>query len=493
VTDCRAVQTPRESSRSPWVTGVLGFAIAWWIVDLAGLRSGAPDPLDDTWEYGAAARALLQGHGFRTPVIHPPLWTLRDATNHVPVLIHGPLVPLLLAPLLAILGPRALDGIAWLAAAGAIATLPSLVRLGERCGDAAIGAAAAIVWTLAPLTLHSVHHDVSLPIGAALLVAAIELLTRSASRPLAAGLALGLATLARPELLAALPIAALAAGTGGWPLLLGAAFPLVPWWIHHALAVGQPLFNLSSYLILGYGGGRPGIDVLRDFGLPPARFGATLAASLPAVLAKCAAYAPHALKRVLLAPIAALGWLAVVGAAFAIAARATRGVALLVVAIAAIPLAVMSLTLYDDRYLVPFLPLFALGAARGAHDLAAHLPPWARRPRAWIGLLVLVLLPATAPAAREEAAEAAHARTVLAGERAAIARWSAALAAAEGRPSAAPDHVLFSDTPDLVAWTTGRPTVWLVPAELGRLPVTATADRPARPDALHTWFHAPPP
>lgn len=492
MTDCAAVQPPRES-RSPWVAGVVAFAVAWWVFDLAVLRSGVPDRLDDTWEYGAAARALLQGHGFRTPVIHPPLWTLRDATNHVPVLVHGPLVPLLLAPFLAIFGPRVLDGIAWLAAAGAVATAAPLVRLGERCGDAAIGAAAAIVWTLAPLTLHSVHHDVSLPIGAALLVGSLELLTRPAPRRFASGVALGLAGLARPELLLALPLAALAGGASGWPILFGAALPLVPWWIHHTLAVGQPLFNLSSYLILGYGGGRPGIGVLRDFALTPARFGATLAAAWPAVLAKCAAYAPHAIKRALLAPVAALGWLAVLGAAFAIGTHTTRRVGVLLVAIAVIPIVVMSFTLYDDRYLVPFLPLFALGAARGAHDLAARMPAWAHRPRAWIGMLVLILLPAAAPAAREEAIEASHARIVLAAERTAIDRWTAALAASERGSRAAGDEVLFSDTPDLVAWTTGRPTVWLVPEEMIRLPRSAAVDRPARPDALHTWFHSPPP
>jgi hypothetical protein len=495
VTDCAAVSSPRTSSGSPWVLGSLAFAAVWWTFDLLLLRAGVPDRLDDTWEYGVVARALLEGHGFRTLVIHPPLWTLRDAANTVPVLIHGPLLPLLLAPILAIFGPHALDGIAWLAAAGAVATVPPLVRLGERCGHAALGAAAAIVWTLAPLTLHSVHHDVSLPIGAAFLVAALELLTRRAPRPFAAGVALGLGCLVRHEMLGVLPIAALAAGApGGWWLLFGALLPLAPWWLHNALATGLPLFNLSSYLLIGYWGARPGIGVLREFPLTPARFGPTLAAWLPQGFAKWSAFAPHALKRALLAPTGALGWLAVLGAGFGIATRRTRRVALLATVIALIPLLVMSLTLYDERYLVPFLPLYTLGVARGLHDLAMRLPEWAQRPRTWIGLLVLALLPVTGPAVREEAVRATHARAVLATERAGIAAWSARLAAADRTaPAAGTPSVVFSDTPDLVAWTTGRPTVWLVPEEVSRLPVVATTERPARPDPLQTWFHVPAP
>src|SRR4029079_9336204 len=138
-----------------------------------------------------------------------------------------------------------------------------------------------------------------------------------------------------------------------------------------------------------------------------------------------------------------------------VATRATRRVALLALAIALLPVVVMSLTLYDDRYLVPVLPLYALGAARGVHDLTARLPEWARRPRTWIGLLVLILVPVTGPAVREEATHASEARRVLAAERADLAAWSERVAAAErAAPPANAAPVLFSDTPDLVAWTT---------------------------------------
>src|SRR5215831_16727078 len=226
----------------------LMFAAAWWIFDLAVLRAGVPDRLDDTWEYGLVARSLLTGHGFRTPVLHPPLWALRDASLTVPVLVHGPLVPSLLAIPLALFGNGSLDHIAWLGALGALAAILPLVRLGERCGDAALGFAAAILWTLSPLTLNAVHHDVGLTLGAVLAMAALELATRPAPRAGLAGIAIGLAALVRPELQCAIPILAVFAGRRAVPLLLGAGACLLPWWIHHLRAVGQPFFNLSSYL-----------------------------------------------------------------------------------------------------------------------------------------------------------------------------------------------------------------------------------------------------
>ncbi len=488
------MRTPQANGSGRWMAAAIALAAAWWLLDLAGLRAGAPDRLDDTWEYGVVARALLEGQGFRTPVIHPPLWGLRDAAFTVPVLVHGPLVPVLLAPVLALFGPGALDGIAWLAALGALAAVPSLVRLGVRCGGPPVGFAAALLWTVAPLTLRSVHHDVALTLGAALLAAALELATRPAAergpRPLAAGVALGLACLARHELLAALPLFALALGSRGWRLLAGAGLCLAPWWIHHALAVGQPLFNLSSYLAIGYWGDRPGISVLRDFALTPDRFGAEFAARLPALPAKWADFAPHAAKRALLAPFGAVGWLAALGLGFGLAARATRRNAWLFGAIAMIPVAVMTVTLYDDRYLVPFLPLYALAAASGARALAQRLPWWMHRPRAWIGALALVAIPAAGPALRDEASRSARDRAILASERAALAKWDRAIEAEGAWEPGPAARLVFSDTPDFVAWTTGRPVVWIAPEDLPRLPAEpGPGGLPARPEGRRVWLH----
>ena len=183
-----------------------------------------PDPLDDTWEYGVAARHLLSGDGFRTSVIHPPLWGLRDAALTVPVLVHGPLLPLLFAPALALLGAGALDQVAWLAALFALLTALLLCRLGTRHFGPAVGAAAALLFTLAPLTLRAVHHDVSVVAGAFLLLLAFDLLARERPRHTAAALVLGLGMLVRPEMaLALVGLSMLAGGAGTVTLVLGMA------------------------------------------------------------------------------------------------------------------------------------------------------------------------------------------------------------------------------------------------------------------------------
>ena len=203
---------------------------------------------------------------------------------------------------------------------------------------------------------------------------------------------------------------------------------------------------------------------------------------------------PRALGRALLLPTGALGWLAVLGAGFGIGTRETRRVTLLTTGLALVPVAFLSLAPADARALVAFLPLYALGAARGLDGLGSWLPAWTRRPRFTIGLLVLVLVPVTGPAMREEAVHARDARTALASERSRLSTWSAALdstAAWSTVPGSSGDESLvFSDSPGLVAWTTERSTVGSGPGDLPLLPPTATAMRPARPDSLHTWFHA---
>src|SRR5512143_3264505 len=119
---------PRHPHPGRWLAAVLG--------------AGVPDPLDDVGEYGVTARQLLAGHGFRTTVIHPPLWGLRDAALSVPVLVHGPLLPLLAAPALAALGAGALDHAAWPAALFAFLAAALVFRTGTRHFGPAAGAAA---------------------------------------------------------------------------------------------------------------------------------------------------------------------------------------------------------------------------------------------------------------------------------------------------------------------------------------------------------------
>lgn len=474
--------TPFRAHRVLLLT--LALASAFWAFDLAGLRAGVPDPLDDSWEYGVVARSLIQGRGFRTQVIHPPLWSLRDSLDTVPLLIHGPLLPLVLAPRIRLFGPRALDWVPVLAAELALLAAFFTYRIGARHFGAPAGAAAALLWTVAPLTLRAVHHDIALTAGAALLMLALDLLLRPRRFPELAGLALGLGYLARPELLpAALVIPALA-GRGWWRAALAFVACATPWWLHNAAAAGAPLFNLSSYLAIGYWDGRPGLTVLRDFALPPHEWPRVLRETLPALPAKWLDFLPHAVKRSLLVPTAATGWLALVGLAATLRAPETRRAAIAALLLALIPVAVMTTTVYDSRYLTPFLPLWTLAAACGARALAALLPARARHPGVWLAVLGLLVLPAVIPAVREGEREARTLERRLAFERASLST----LTLGAGTRSS----LLFSDLPDFAAWIADRPAVWVTREEFARLPSASDPNPhglPVRGGAVATWFH----
>lgn len=496
VPESRAVPRPAASAARPWLRGILLISALFWILDLGILRAGVPHVLDDLWEYGVGARSLLAGLGFRTLVIHPPLWSLRDAATTVPILVHGPLLPMLLAPWIGMFGAGALDGAAWLTAAFAVLAAFAIFRLGARFISPPVGAAAALLWTLSPLTIHAVHHDPALVVGAALIAVAADLVLREAPLALAAGLMLGLACLARPEMLWGAPLLVSAAPRRAWPgAAVGFVLCMSGWWWHDTVATGQPFFNLSSYLVLGYSDRWPALTILRDFDLPPRAFPSAVLHGIPAIVVKAFRFLPHAIKRALMVPSGATGWLAAFGLVAAYTRPRQKMLALAGARIAIVPIAVMCLTLYDERYLVPFLPFWALGSARGIETLASFLPWWGRRPRTWIGLLLLLLLPSTLPTLTEEASAARELRSRLFMERAGLR----AKFGVPSRPASASDAsraTLVSDTPDFVAWTTGRPVVWMSHAEWESFPRTEAAGGaaaapgiPAPPDSARTWFH----
>jgi len=477
---------PYATRRSgPWLAGTAVFLALFWIGDLAGLRAGVPDPLDDSWEYGVVARSLLAGSGFRTAVVHPPLWILRDGAGTVPVLVHGPLVPVLLTPLVSVGGAGVVEQVAWLAALFAALAALALHRLGERWHAPPTGAAAALAFTLSPLTLRAVHHDVALPLGAWLLTLALGQLARTRPRGGRAGLALGAGLLVRPEFLLALPLLAWLAGPARRRFVLVALAPLVPWMWHGWVHAGSPLFNLSSYLLIGYWGSRPEISVMRDFALPPRAWPQALVGELAELPGKWLSFFPHALKRVLFAPSPFTGWLAPLGALLALQGPLSRPLAIAGAGLALLPLAIMTVTLFDERYVVPFLPVFALAAARGAAEAVEWLPAWARRPRAWLTAFVVLLALTALPALEAGRREGALSRARLRVERAGLATL----------PPAAPGaNPVFTDTPDFVAWTLRRPAVWVTRAEYEGLPIAAAGtaarpDRPSRRDDDATWFH----
>lgn len=503
---------PRASRHSPWLAVPLILAALYWIVDLSVLRSGIPAPLDDTWEDGLIARLLWQGHWLRSLMLYPPLWGLRDPdTLTIPVLVHGPLLPLLFAVPVRLLGAGVLDQAGWIAASFAWLTAWRLHRLATRFYGEAVAAAAALLFTLSPVVLEAVHHSLSVITGALLLTATLDLLARDRPRMVWAGVCAGLAYLVRPETLLAVPVlAALAHPVGPGDrrrflvvfLLCGSW-----WWWHHVQAVGQPLFNLSSYTLLGYWRDRPEASVLRDFSLTPERWPAVLRAALPDLWHKWIEFFPHAAKKALELPSGSTGWLALVGLLWALRNPHTRRLGMCALILGAIPMASMTLTAYQRLYLIPFAPLWALAAAVGARTTFERLPHWAHRPRAWLGALALLALPAAILALRSE-----HQQARL------LERWLALdrrlLASRVERPGDA-QRPMFSDTPDFVAWTTGRPTLWVTREEFRRLypewretadstgaspaaiegeptPGTAGSGLPAPPRPEDVWFHADP-
>lgn len=480
-------RAPRSPSASlPLI--VFALAAAFWFADLAALGSGVPDRLDDSWEYGLVARSLLSGTGFHTPVIHPPLWSLRDALGMVPVLVHGPLVSLLLLPLVALAGEAAIDHVAWIAALFAALAAATTARLALRLGPPPLAVAAAMLVTLSPLMIRAVHHDVALPVGAWLLALAIDAAWRERPRVLVAGVAMGLAALVRPEFLWVTPLVLALTGALWWRGAIAAALLVLPWGWHGFTHAGTAFFNLSSYLAIGYWRERPGISVMRDFDLPPAAWPAALRDALPSLPAKWMEFLPSAAKRALMTPTGATGWLAPVGLMVALVRRDSRRLGLLVAALALLPLAIMTVTLYDERYLTPVLPLFALGAALGARAISLRLPAWLRRERFWILALILCVAPSSGPALHDGWREGQENRARLAAERRALS-----MRAHEARAQ----ELVFTDTPDFVAWTLGVPSVWVSAAEYEALPewdgsglsAHHFADRPRRTGSDVTWFH----
>jgi hypothetical protein len=222
-----------------------------------------------------------------------------------------------------------------------------------------------------------------------------------------------------------------------------------------------------------------------------------LAHSLPGLWRKWLHYTPHAIKHGLTAPTAGTGVLALFGLWQALRSAAHARLALAGLLLAVVPLAVIATTEHSPRYVTPFLPLWALAAAVGASGVAGLLPAPARRPRAWIGGLALLAGLSTVPALAAAAREARVLEARLARERAVLRSRTGARAAGRAAPVSS-RMPMFSDAPDFVAWTTGRPVVWLEREEYLRLPTRAVRgesapsalDLPTRGAEADTWFHS---
>src|SRR5262249_5809969 len=150
----------------------------------------------------------------------------------------------------------------------------------------------------------------------------------------------------------------------------------------------------------------------------------------------------------LFAPAPGLGLFAALGAFAALRRADARRLAIAGVAAALVPFAMITLTESSERYVGPFLPLWVAGVIAGVDATARAVT--GRGSVLARTLLAAFALAFGARALAAEARESAALRAWLGAERAALATRSAA---ASGR------RLLFSDTPDFAAWTTGRPTI----------------------------------
>ena len=483
------------ASRSRLLAVALALAAAWWMFDMMVVRSGPPHLLNDVWEDALVARSLLAGHGFRSTMLYPPLWAMHDPrTLTVPVLVHGPLMPLLLAPLLAIFGPGFTDHVAWIGVLAAWLTAFFVGRLATRIASPGAGATAVAFLTLTPVVVEAVHHSQSVMLGAMAVAVALDALVRERPRPLRAGFALGLGYLIRPEMLIIAPLLALGAKLP-WRAAARCAGAFIvcalPWWVHHALALGAPLFNLTSYTLIAYTPAHPGHSPMQDFALTPQRWPAVLATQWPTVLTKVPVYLRLSVRIIAKIPTLTTSWLMAVGMLAWLTQAHRRRLVMAAVVAGLVPVAMMTFTLPQPLYLVPLLAVYVLAAAIGA-DVLAGLPPWRGRIPAWPLLPVLLMLLSALPAARTAHQEGARVRHLLDTDRALVL---SAQAHAPAPAPGAPPVLMFSDRPDFLAWTTGRPVLWMTGEQYDALYprsgalVPRPAGLPAKRDTTLTWFH----
>lgn len=470
------------------VPGTLWMALALvallWAVALAALGVGVPDPRDDLWEYGVVARHLIAGEGFRTTVIHPPVWSLRAPSGSVAMWVHGPLIPLVLVPWIQIGGEGALDHAAWLGAGLVLLAAWFAGRAALRHGGAGAGASTLIVVALSPLLWSAAVHDLSMAAGALAIAIALDQAWRERPRGVTAGVALGIGALARPELLFAglASMLILARGQDRIRTLIGLALPTAAVWIVRAFGA-LPARNLSELLVVCYTARWPELSALRDFHLTPGSLGAAIREAAPGLGAKWAHQGPRALFHLLSAPCVAVAPLMVLGLirGWTSSGRPAK-VGLLL--LAAIPISLITLTESSARYVMPWVPLAAVASVAGAREILRRTR---MSPSIASVIPVLLTVPFAATSLATRAQEVPRLRAAIEAERVAL-RPLDVVRTRERSP-------FFSDRPDFDAWITGRSVVWLERHEFDRLPPadsTESTRAPRRAPETLGWFHDAP-
>ena len=462
---------------------VLGLAHAWVTV----VRPGVERFTFDSAEYALAGRAWLETGRLETPFVYPA--QLRGAHGPpFPLLAGHPLVPALDALAFAIAGPTpdatlAPSLLAFVACVLLVARL-ALALAGSRI--AALGAAAA--FALSPWALGLACEGRSEMPFAALLTGALLLLWEfpTSPRPLALGIVLGLAHLARPVVAPVLPAMALgvwllsppdARARCAWLALAGFLPLAVLTAIYKWAAAGDPLAGSASYLLLTglspewalsrINRMTPPPDALAWVRAHPGPFARKVARDLVAIVAGACGRAPWTAAFALLASTLAL-----------VRAGRARRFVLAPGATAALLALLAAATVASPRMLFPFLPAGVSLAFAGVAWLV-DLRPRFRRPALALATAVAVLAGAV-PLARLwhslhfgapepiAAAPAGAGREPLVGLRA--AEWRDLAAAVV--PLLPRDGLVASDVAPWIAWHTRRAAtmVPLEPADLLRGP-----------------------
>lgn len=268
-----------HDSRDPpraWLAGVLFVALAarlaagvWWQSRLAD-----DFYFGDSQSYWVLARAIARGDSYQ--------FGSPDAK-----VFRTPGYPLALAPLFVIFGdePPILAARAWGAVLGTMA-VAAVYGLGRQLWDARVGLAAALVAAIYPgaiamsiFVLSEALFSPLMLVQLLLWIAAVRAVrsTRALAWGLSAGMAAGLATLARPSWLAFVPLAAIVVLAFsrerrrhllvGSVMMLGFVLVMLPWWIRNAQVTGRFVPTSLQMGISLYDGWNPRADGSSDLSL----------------------------------------------------------------------------------------------------------------------------------------------------------------------------------------------------------------------------------
>lgn len=268
-----------HDSRDPpraWLAGVLFVALAarlaagvWWQSRLAD-----DFYFGDSQSYWVLARAIARGDSYQ--------FGSPDAK-----VFRTPGYPLALAPLFVIFGdePPILAARAWGAVLGTMA-VAAVYGLGRQLWDARVGLAAALVAAIYPgaiamsiFVLSEALFSPLMLVQLLLWIAAVRAVRsrRALAWGLSAGMAAGLATLARPSWLAFVPLAAIVVLAFsrerrrhllvGSVMMSGFVLVMLPWWIRNAQVTGRFVPTSLQMGISLYDGWNPRADGSSDLSL----------------------------------------------------------------------------------------------------------------------------------------------------------------------------------------------------------------------------------